>query len=462
MLLQSIEIANYRGFGSSQEVEFADPANGSGLTVLVGPNNSGKSTVLKTIRHLVSDDDVFVAGSDDRRAQALKITLKGKNDKDFEIGVSGRGSAARLKKEGKWAFGIGNDIIYVPARRPWNDRFHAHQFGEDHKKQHETGFYNNLRQQEFYVDAAFGASMALIEITASSKREFTQLLTKFEPTIEDWTIDNRDQDFISYKSVSGASHRIGLVGDGVSNIFRLAYALYDFKRGSILLLDEPELSLHPQAQRRLYEELRKLAKTGQIVISTHSPHFVSWQDIQSGAKVYRANLVKHDGTQLTTLSRETIRDIGKVADEKKNRKLYDVVAREVFFSRGTLFVEGQEDAHIIANYVQENTLPDIEIFGYGAGGASLIGGWLRLARQLGIRAAAIFDGDPEGVLAFKKCSLEFLDDEQVWLRKLPTPDIRDKLDNGVEGIFDERWQIKEQYMAEWNALLSECEAFLRS
>lgn len=462
MLLKSIEIANYRGFGTSQKVEFADPASGSGLTVLVGPNNSGKSTVLKTVRHLFSDDDVFVAGSDDRRAEALKITLKGKTDTDFEIAVRGRGSAARLKKEGKWAHGIGNDIIYVPARRPWNDRFHAQQFGDNPKKQHETGFYNNLRQQEYYVDAAFGASIAQIEIAETPKKEFTELLAKLEPTIEDWTIDNRDQDFISYRSVSGASHRIGLVGDGVSNIFRLAYALYDFRPGNVLLLDEPELSLHPQAQRRLYEEVRKLAKIGQIIISTHSPYFVSWQDIWSGAKVYRANLVQHDGTRLTTLSPETVKEIGKVADEKKNRKLYDVVAKEVFFSRGTLFVEGQEDAHIIANYVQENFLPDIEIFGYGAGGASLIAGWLRLARQLGIRAAALFDGDPEGALAFKKCSLEFPDDELIWLRKLPTPDIRDKLDKGVEGIFDERWQLKEKYLHEWNALLSECEKFLRS
>src|SRR4051794_7776869 len=125
MLLQSIQIENYRAFGSSQTVEFADPANGSGLTVLVGPNNSGKSTVLKTIRHLVSDDDVFVAGFDDRRSEALKIKLKGKTEQDFEVAVAGRGAAARLKKEGKWTPGIGNDIIYVPARRPWNDRFHT-------------------------------------------------------------------------------------------------------------------------------------------------------------------------------------------------------------------------------------------------------------------------------------------------------------------------------------------------
>jgi predicted ATPase len=462
MLLRSLEIENYKGFGSSQLIEFADPANGTGLTVLVGPNNSGKSTVLKTIRHLVSDDDVFVAGSDDRRGRPLKIKLSATGGQDFEIVVVGRGSAARLKKEGQWVRGIGNDCIYVPSRRPWNDRFQSQSLGDDPKKNHETGFYNNLRQQEFYVDAAFGAAIAQIEINDAWKKEYTALLTRLEPTIEDWTIDNRDMDFISYKSVSGVSHRIGLVGDGVSNIFRLAYALYDFKPGNVLLLDEPELSLHPQAQKRLYEELATRAKIGQLIVSTHSPYFVSWTDIQLGAKVYRANLITNDGARLTTLAPKTIKEISKVAEEKKNRKLYDVVAKEVFFSRGTLFVEGQEDAHIIANYVHDQGLPSIEIFGYGAGGASHIASWLRLARQLGIRAAAIFDGDQEGLLAFKRCKLEFLLDKDVLLHKLPAPDIRDKPEKGVEGIFDERWQIKGKYQLEWDTLLNECGNFLRS
>jgi hypothetical protein len=49
------------------------------------------------------------------------------------------------------------------------------------------------------------------------------------------------------------------------------------KNGTLLLLDEPEVSLHPGAQERLLAFLAQYAKLKkmQIVFSTHSPHLVS-------------------------------------------------------------------------------------------------------------------------------------------------------------------------------------------
>jgi predicted ATP-dependent endonuclease of OLD family len=462
MLLKKLQIENYKGFGSRQQIEFAKPGTiGSGFTILVGPNNGGKSTILKAIRHLVSADNVFVAGADDRRVRPIKLELTGTEETEFNIVVEGRGSAARLERTGTWKANLDANLAYVPSRRPWTDKFHTQPAGSTARKMHETGVYNNLKQQEFYVDSQFGSSIAQIEINPEEKRRYSALLSKLEPTITEWTIDNREMDFISFTSVSGVSHRSGLVGEGVANIFRLAYALYDFKPNEVLLLDEPELSLHPQAQKRLYQELRERSSVGQIIVSTHSPYFVSWKDIQNGAKVYRANLIPKDGTALTTLSSNTINRIAKVANEKKNRKLYDVVAKEVFFSLGCLFVEGQEDAHIIGAYLEDKSLSDVEIFGYGSGGASLIGSWLCLAHDLGIKAAAIFDGDEEGRAEYDKCKAEFSSNKRILLRILSTPDIRDKPDKNKEGIFDEHWKLKEQHEKEWTVLMDEIANFLQ-
>jgi predicted ATP-dependent endonuclease of OLD family len=460
MLLEKLLIENYKGFGSQQTIEFASPGSpGQGLTVIVGPNNAGKSTILRALRHLTSTDDVFIAGADDRRSNVVKLRLEGKTDDKFEISVEGRGQAARLaKKRTIPTQAIDDAVIYIPSRRPWTDRFHTQ--GSIGKKSHELGVYQNLKSQEFYVDNAFGSAIANIEINDAAKKSYSELLSKLEPTIVNWTIDNREMDFISFTSVSGSAHRAGLVGEGVANIFRLAYALYDFKKGDVLLLDEPELSLHPQAQKRLYAELRSRAEVGQIVISTHSPHFVSWADIQNGAKIYRANLVPGDGTSLSTLSDETIKSIAGVTSDKKNRKLYDVVAKEVFFSTGCLFVEGQEDAHIVGGYIEEKNLTPIEIFGYGAGGASLIKAWLSVANDLNVRAAAIFDGDSEGIKAFASCAEAFGGNANILLKKLSTSDIRDKPKEGKEGLFDENWILKWRHMREWQRLLKEITNFL--
>lgn len=49
------------------------------------------------------------------------------------------------------------------------------------------------------------------------------------------------------------------------------------KRGTLVLLDEPEVSLHPGAQERLLAFLSKMARTRQlqVVFSTHSPHLLT-------------------------------------------------------------------------------------------------------------------------------------------------------------------------------------------
>lgn len=52
MAIAKIEILGVRGFSNSQTLEMAEPNDtlGSGLTLLVGPNNAGKSTVIESLR----------------------------------------------------------------------------------------------------------------------------------------------------------------------------------------------------------------------------------------------------------------------------------------------------------------------------------------------------------------------------------------------------------------------------
>ncbi len=43
---------------------------------------------------------------------------------------------------------------------------------------------------------------------------------------------------------------------------------------SIILIDEPELSLHPKWQQRIIEVYKKIGENNQIIIATHSPHIL--------------------------------------------------------------------------------------------------------------------------------------------------------------------------------------------
>lgn len=464
MRLDLFEIESFRAFGTKQSVKFAHGEAGklgSGLTVFVGPNNSGKSTILHSIRSVLSNDPTFIAGIEDRRPNKLvNLRLAGQTSAGemFDITLEQRSETAHLKKIGL-PQGATSKLRYIPARRPWYDKFHAGS-GMLQGEQHEFSLFSNLKQNSFYVDSEFGRSMFAVEGDPERKANYSRLLRDLEPTITDWTIDNNGQDYISFKSVSGHYHRVGLVGEGVNNLFRIVYSLFEFGADDVLLLDEPELSLHPQGQRRLHEQIRSRSPSGQIILSTHSPYFVSWDDVNNGAQVYRTNLVSGDGSRIGSISPATKKLIIAVAQEKKNRKLYDVLAKEVFFSLGCLFVEGQEDAHIIASYLEEAQRPPIEIFGYGSGGASHIQAWLSLAVDLGIKAAALFDGDCAGCAAYKDAEERFKDSSSVLLKLLPTEDIRDKLKENKSGIFDSSWQLKAEHRACWEALLLELTQFL--
>lgn len=77
------------------------------------------------------------------------------------------------------------------------------------------------------------------------------------------------------ESFSG-SYSEAFAGSGESAVAKLVHKIYQAEVGTLLLLDEPEVSLHPGAQKRLLEFiLENVRDKGlQVVISTHSPAIV--------------------------------------------------------------------------------------------------------------------------------------------------------------------------------------------
>ncbi len=63
------------------------------------------------------------------------------------------------------------------------------------------------------------------------------------------------------------------VGTGVSYIAQIIIAALSCKQGDILVIENPEIHLHPKAQSKIIEFLSFLASNGlQIIIETHSDH----------------------------------------------------------------------------------------------------------------------------------------------------------------------------------------------
>lgn len=108
----------------------------------------------------------------------------------------------------------------------------------------------------------------------------------------------------------------------------------DGLRGRVLLIEEPELYLRPQAQRFLYRLLRRLAGNGnQVVYSTHSPAFLDVGRLEELA------FVTHDR------SGTGIRQPEPLPPDATARALseFDAARSELFLARAVLLVEGRTE-----------------------------------------------------------------------------------------------------------------------
>ena len=102
------------------------------------------------------------------------------------------------------------------------------------------------------------------------------------------------------------------LGEGIQNALVLSI-LQAFeerrKKGAILLIEEPEMFLHPQMQRSLYRTIRRIGESNQVIYTTHSPHFVTVPDYDEVLLVRKAD----SGTNVQRSSLQ--------ADSKRREKL---------------------------------------------------------------------------------------------------------------------------------------------
>lgn len=179
------------------------------------------------------------------------------------------------------------------------------------------------------------------------------------------------------------------LGEGIQNALVLSI-LQAFeerrKKGAILLIEEPEMFLHPQMQRSLYKTIREIGKTNQIIYTTHSPHFVSVPD-------YNEILLIRKNINETTVCQSNL-----TADEKRREKLIkelDPERNELFFANRLLLVEGDTEKLALPVYALKLEL-DIDREGatiVEVGGKRNLTEFAKIAISFGIPTGILYDED---------------------------------------------------------------------
>jgi len=183
------------------------------------------------------------------------------------------------------------------------------------------------------------------------------------------------------------------LGEGIQNALVLAI-LQAFeerrKQGAILLIEEPEMFLHPQMQRSLCKTIRVIGRTNQIIYTTHSPHFVAVPDYDEVVLV-RKNI---DGT--------FVRRSNVPKDEKRREKLLkelDPERNELFFATKVLFVEGDTEKLAFPEYARRLSL-DLDRVGASiveVGGKRNLLEFARIAASFGIPTGVVYDEDSSDI-----------------------------------------------------------------
>jgi predicted ATPase len=64
------------------------------------------------------------------------------------------------------------------------------------------------------------------------------------------------------------------LSDGTLRIFGLLMAVYQPRRPSLIVIEEPEQTVHPGLLAALAESFREVSPVSQVLLTSHSPHFV--------------------------------------------------------------------------------------------------------------------------------------------------------------------------------------------
>jgi predicted ATP-dependent endonuclease of OLD family len=79
-----------------------------------------------------------------------------------------------------------------------------------------------------------------------------------------------------FKNSAGKIFDINHLSSGEKQLFVRALALRMLNaNNSVILIDEPEISMHPRWQQRIVNVYQKIGNNNQLIIATHSPHVVA-------------------------------------------------------------------------------------------------------------------------------------------------------------------------------------------
>ena len=164
----------------------------------------------------------------------------------------------------------------------------------------------------------------------------------------------------------------------------------------VTALEEPETHLHPQAQRALFRQIKKMP--GQRIISTHSPY------ICGQAEIAHMRHFSKQGEE-TIVSRIDLETGPNPLTDEDLRKIDRQVMNtrgDLLFARALVFFEGETEEQALPDFAEKHWSKHPNDLGYsfiGVGGNGNYLPFLRMAESFKIPWFIFSDGEPATITA---------------------------------------------------------------
>lgn len=360
-----MQLYNFKGF------ENFTLRLGSSTSVLVGPNNAGKSTAIAALRlcaqlisHAKQRKPEFVTRDmkRDRSIHAYRLNSVSSGFVDENVAYEFRNIEARIEVQFKnkaalyvvWPVDEGAPYFYleqIPGAQPPSIKVVKTFYPSIGVVQTLTPVeHRETVLSEKHVRDNLGTRLAskhfrnqLYQFQLADPAgydEFKEYLVENTPDVSgiELVASSITPELHLYfnESVSRVEKEISWAGDGIQIWFQLLFHLWRHRGVGSLILDEPDVYLHPDLQRRLVKALESV--DSQVILATHAPEIL--------AESNRDTVVLIDRTR-----RSSKRMGGDLELSELNRSLgsgFNLRLAKVLRSRSALFVEGN-DMKLLSN-----------------------------------------------------------------------------------------------------------------
>jgi putative ATP-dependent endonuclease of OLD family len=164
---------------------------------------------------------------------------------------------------------------------------------------------------------------------------------------------------------------------------------------AVFAVEEPELFLHPHAQRQLHGVLRSLSQLPerQVFLCTHSPEFIDIEEYQGLGVVCKEN------SKEGTTAKQCIRDLFGTGDADEKARFHmagwlNPDRGELFFAREVVLVEGETEERVLPVLASKlgRRVDDVTVV--DCGGKNNLVAYAKLLNEFRIPYAVVHDEDP--------------------------------------------------------------------